>query len=160
VPLTHWVGRGTGRPKDKDEVNKREVSECEGWVWDLDAIGDPSRLSTIRKSAALARARSQHLKSKVGLALAKAAVLRINLNIDGAPYLNLTLIASKSHTHPSHSQTSRLLTSSLISLHRFIINSTTRHMIRDFLLSAFILIIVSNVTFLYPRLSPFWFSWK
>ena len=50
---------------------------------------------------------SQHLKRKVGLALAKAAALRINLNLDGAP------IASKSHTHPSHSQTSRLLTSSL-----------------------------------------------
>jgi hypothetical protein len=50
---------------------------------------------------------SQQLKSKVGLALAKAATLRINLNLDGAP------IASKSHTHPSHSQTSRLLTSSL-----------------------------------------------
>jgi hypothetical protein len=33
--------------------------------------------------------------------------LGININIDGAP------IASKSHTHPSHSQTSRLLTSSL-----------------------------------------------
>jgi hypothetical protein len=49
----------------------------------------------------------QELKSKVGLALAKAAVLRINLNLDGAP------IVSKSHTHPSHSQTSRLLTSSL-----------------------------------------------
>jgi hypothetical protein len=47
------------------------------------------------------------LKSKVGLALAKAAALRINLNLDGAP------IASKSHTRPSHSQTSRLLTSSL-----------------------------------------------
>ena len=47
------------------------------------------------------------LKSKVGLALAKAAALRIVLNLDGAP------IASKSHTHPSHSQTSRLLTSSL-----------------------------------------------
>ncbi len=42
-----------------------------------------------------------HLKSKVGLALAKAEALRINLNLDGAP------IASKSHTHPSHSQTSR-----------------------------------------------------
>ncbi len=28
--LTHWVGRGTGTPKDKDEVNKREVCECEG----------------------------------------------------------------------------------------------------------------------------------
>jgi hypothetical protein len=26
--LTHWVGRGNGTPKDKDEVN-REVSECE-----------------------------------------------------------------------------------------------------------------------------------
>jgi hypothetical protein len=43
----------------------------------------------------------QQLKSKVGLALAKTAALRINLNLDGAP------IASKSHTHPSHSQTSR-----------------------------------------------------
>ena len=50
---------------------------------------------------------SSQLKSKVGNILAKAAALRINLNIDGAP------IASKSHTHPSHSQTSRLLTSSL-----------------------------------------------
>ncbi len=49
----------------------------------------------------------QQLKTKVGLALVKTAALRINLNIDGAP------IASKSHTHPSHSQTSRLLTSSL-----------------------------------------------
>ncbi len=39
--------------------------------------------------------------------LAKAVVLRINLNIDGAP------IASRSHTHPSHSETFRLLTSSL-----------------------------------------------
>jgi hypothetical protein len=28
--LTHWVGRGTGTPKDKDEVNNREVCECEG----------------------------------------------------------------------------------------------------------------------------------
>jgi hypothetical protein len=50
---------------------------------------------------------SSGLESKVGLALAKAAALRIVLNLDGAP------IASKSHTHPSHSQTSRLLTSSL-----------------------------------------------
>jgi hypothetical protein len=48
---------------------------------------------------------SQQLKNKVGLSLTKAASLRINLNLDGAP------IASKSHTHPSHSQTSRLLTS-------------------------------------------------
>ena len=47
------------------------------------------------------------LKSRVGLILAKAAALRINLNLDGAP------ITSQSHTHPSHSQISRLLTSSL-----------------------------------------------
>jgi hypothetical protein len=43
------------------------------------------------------------LKSRVGNILAKVASLRINLNLDGEP------IASKSHTHPSHSQTSRLL---------------------------------------------------
>ena len=46
-------------------------------------------------------------KSRVGLALAKVSALRINLNIDGAP------IISRTHTHPSHSQTSHLLTSSL-----------------------------------------------
>ena len=50
---------------------------------------------------------SSMLKSKCGNILDKAAALRINLNLDGAP------ITSKSHTHPSHSQTSRLLTSSL-----------------------------------------------
>jgi hypothetical protein len=44
----------------------------------------------------------QQFKNKAGLTLSKAAALRINLNLDGAP------IASKSHTHPSHSQTSRL----------------------------------------------------
>jgi hypothetical protein len=48
-----------------------------------------------------------NLKSKSGNLLAKAAALRINLNLDGVP------IESKSHTHPSHSQTSRFLTSSL-----------------------------------------------
>jgi hypothetical protein len=50
---------------------------------------------------------SSQLKVRVGNILAKAAALCINLNIDGAS------IASKSHTHPSHSQTPRLLTSSL-----------------------------------------------
>ena len=50
---------------------------------------------------------SSHLKSKVGNILAKTAALRITLNIDGAP------VTSRSHTHPSHSQTSRVLTSSL-----------------------------------------------
>ncbi len=50
---------------------------------------------------------SSLLKSRVGNIIAKASALRVNLNLDGAP------IASSSHTHPSHSQTSRLLTSSL-----------------------------------------------
>ena len=26
----HWVDRGTGTPKDRDEVNIREVCECDG----------------------------------------------------------------------------------------------------------------------------------
>ena len=25
----HWVTRGTGTPKDRDEVNRRDVSECD-----------------------------------------------------------------------------------------------------------------------------------
>ena len=50
---------------------------------------------------------SSHLKARVGNILAKATALRITLNLDGAP------IVSQTHTHPSHSQTSRLLTSSL-----------------------------------------------
>ena len=32
---------GTGTPKDKDEVNKREVCECDVCVCDLEVIGDP-----------------------------------------------------------------------------------------------------------------------
>ncbi len=43
----------------------------------------------------------------VDLTLTKPADLHSTINLDGAR------ITSKSHTHPSHSQTSRLLTSSL-----------------------------------------------
>jgi hypothetical protein len=49
---------------------------------------------------------SAQLKSKVGLTLTKETDLSITLNLDWSP------IISKSHTHPSHSQTSCLLTSS------------------------------------------------
>jgi hypothetical protein len=69
--------------------------------------GVQSTKSTIGQFHFLRAVFSDQIKIKVGLALAKAAVLRINLNLDGEP------ITSKSHTHPSHSQTSRLLTSSL-----------------------------------------------
>ena len=47
------------------------------------------------------------LTSKVGITLSKTAGLCVNLNIDGAP------ITSRTHTHPSHLETSLLLTSSL-----------------------------------------------
>ena len=50
---------------------------------------------------------SPELRSKVGSTLAKAEALRVNLNVDGAP------ITSRTHTHPSHSETFRLLISSL-----------------------------------------------
>ena len=50
---------------------------------------------------------SSHLKSEVGNILGKVESLWITLNIDGVP------MDSKSHTHLSHSQTSRLLASSL-----------------------------------------------
>ncbi len=26
----HWVARGTGTPKDRDQVNGRDVYECDG----------------------------------------------------------------------------------------------------------------------------------
>jgi hypothetical protein len=51
--LSGWlVDRGTGTPKDRDEVNRREVCECDGWVCDLDVMGSPPKLSVIRKAAA------------------------------------------------------------------------------------------------------------
>ncbi len=43
---------GTGTPKDRDEVNRREVCDGDGWVCDLDVIGALSKLSLIRKSTA------------------------------------------------------------------------------------------------------------
>ena len=53
----HCVPRGTGTPEDRDEVNRREVCECDGWVCDLDVMGAPSKLSVIRKVASCARPR-------------------------------------------------------------------------------------------------------
>jgi hypothetical protein len=47
------------------------------------------------------------LKSKCDRILVKTEALRITLNIDGSP------LVSRSHTHPSRSQMSRLLTLSL-----------------------------------------------
>jgi hypothetical protein len=30
TPRIQWVTRGTGTPKDEDEVNRQEVCECDG----------------------------------------------------------------------------------------------------------------------------------
>ena len=57
VSRGHWVPRGTGTPKDRDEVNRRDVSECDGSVCVLEVIGAPSMLRLTRKAAALARVR-------------------------------------------------------------------------------------------------------
>ncbi len=51
----HWVPWGTGTPKDKDEVNKREVYECDGYVCDLEDVGDPSIFNVIHSVADLPR---------------------------------------------------------------------------------------------------------
>ena len=53
--VVHWVARGTGTPKDRDEVNRREGWEWDGWVCELEAIGAPSIFKVIHKAAALAR---------------------------------------------------------------------------------------------------------
>ncbi len=50
---------------------------------------------------------SDQFKTKVGSTLTKAVDLQGYQNMDGTP------ITTRTHTHPSHSQTSRLLTSSL-----------------------------------------------
>ena len=30
APHLHWVARGTGTTKDRDDVNRRDVCECDG----------------------------------------------------------------------------------------------------------------------------------
>ena len=49
----HWVTWGTGTPKDRDEVNRREFCSCDGWVCDLEAIGVPSMFKLIRSTTDL-----------------------------------------------------------------------------------------------------------
>ncbi len=44
-------------PKDKDDVNRRDVCECDGWVCVLEVMDTPSKLSVIRKAAVLTRVR-------------------------------------------------------------------------------------------------------
>jgi guanylate cyclase len=100
------------RKDEKIEPKKRECvtiffSDIVGFIDIFAASGVQLAQSTSRLFHFRRAAFSATLKVKVGSTLAKTAALRINLNIDGAP------ITAKAHTHPSHSQTSRLLTSFL-----------------------------------------------
>jgi hypothetical protein len=58
VPRIHWLTRGTGTPKDRDEVNRREFWVGDGWVcvtvWSR-ALGVPSLFKVIRSAPALTR---------------------------------------------------------------------------------------------------------
>ena len=80
----------------------RETDRCFAASGVQPAQPNSGGIFTYKRAAFLA-----HHQSKIGSSLSKAAAMRVNLNIDGAP------ITSRSHTHPSHSQASRLLTSSL-----------------------------------------------
>ncbi len=51
----HWVTRGTGTPKDKEEVNRRDACECDGCVCVLEVIDDPSIFKMTRNTVALVR---------------------------------------------------------------------------------------------------------
>ena len=109
----HWVARQNKLeiPRDKDEVNKREIHECDGRAHDPEATAAPPTPKPTRKAEALARApptiascREEdaalrkwplpryccascilETKTKVGSTAAKAPALRINPNIDEAP---------------------------------------------------------------------------
>jgi hypothetical protein len=46
----HWVPRGTDTPKDKDEVNRREVCECDGCVLSRCDVRDLNRYTILTSS--------------------------------------------------------------------------------------------------------------
>ena len=69
-------------------------------------LGSHLFYSVVTKSSSSPLFVSQ-IKYKIGNILTKTTALRVNLDLDGTP------ITSRTHTDPSHSQTTRLLTSSL-----------------------------------------------
>jgi hypothetical protein len=126
----HWVARQHKLeiPRDKDEVNKREIHECDGRAHDPGTMVAPLTPKTTRKAEALswtsptiAFCREEdaalrkwtcpryccascilETKTKVGSTAAKAPALRTNPKIDEAP------TAPKPPTHPSHPQSADL----------------------------------------------------
>jgi hypothetical protein len=89
-----------------DNESRPRILGPDKTLGDGDLPRGPFFYSSIQYLTPKSRSRSLCLsnskKSKIGNNLAKAAALRISLNIDGTP------LTSRSHTHPSHSQTFRL----------------------------------------------------
>jgi hypothetical protein len=56
----HWVARQNKLeiPRDKDEVNKREIHECDGRAHDADTMVDPLTPKSTLKTESLARVSS------------------------------------------------------------------------------------------------------
>jgi hypothetical protein len=124
MPHIRWVARQNKLkiPRDKDEVNKREIHECDGRVHDPGTMVDPLTPNPTRKAEALSRepptialCREEdaalrkwplpryccascilETKTKVGSTTEKVPTPRTHPNIDEAPTV------PKSHTHPSH----------------------------------------------------------
>jgi hypothetical protein len=103
VTHIHWVARQNKleTPEEKDEINKREVHECDGRASDPDAMVAPTTPKPTHKAEALDRVSptmvsSCEHKEKVRSLPGKSPVLHDNPNIDGVP------TTPKSRTHPSH----------------------------------------------------------
>ena len=124
MPHIHWVARQNKLeiPKDKDEVNKQDIHDCDGRAHDPDTMVAPLTPKSKRKAKAFTRAPSTiassreedaamkevtlpryrcascipETKTKTGSTVVKAPAPRTNPNINEAP------TAPKSHTHPSY----------------------------------------------------------
>ena len=120
----HWVAQQNKLeiPRDKDEVNKQDIHECDGREHDPDTMVAPPTPRPTRKAKALTTAppiigwgdeEDAALKevavpqyrcascilettTKAGSTAAKAPAPHTNLSINKAP------TAPKPHTHPSH----------------------------------------------------------
>ena len=124
VPHIHWVARQNKLeiPNEKEEVNTREIHECDGQAYDPDTMVAPLTPKPTRKTEALANSTTTidssreedvglkevalpryrcancilETKTKVGSTAAKAPAPHTNPKIDEEP------TTPKSHTHPSH----------------------------------------------------------
>jgi hypothetical protein len=86
--LLLWHDSGTGTPKDRDEVKRREVWECDGWVWDLET---PSLETYVRGSP-------NHLHTRVSYTYSLTTLTR---NSAPAPPLTRSSVLPLTRTPPS-----------------------------------------------------------